>query len=176
MNKKRFNLRMVAAMVACLAVTTVFATCGKGGDGGENNGNGSNNSALVGTWAELVLYHTTNPLTGQVVWNRATAAYKFNKDGTFEYNFHSTPWGYKFTGKYTVSNSKIYFKEMKGFWFSVTETEPMETSERDHWEVIMNYELGTDSGGKYITTYILHVDKDHTPRADWSVEYKFRIQ
>ena len=42
MNTKRFNLRMVAAIVACLAVTTMFASCGKtNGDDGGDNANGT---------------------------------------------------------------------------------------------------------------------------------------
>ena len=178
MLKIRLNLRKVATIVVCLAVTTAFSGCGNGGgddDGGSGGGSGNSDTNLVGKWQALVLYSSINSWTSEIEWKNALAVYSFNKDGTFEYAFYKTSWGEKYTGKYTVTKDKVSFKEMKGYWFRENETEDMKVSERDYWEVTMDYELGSDKEGKYIITYVLHADKNYTPRADWGAEYKFRI-
>ena len=55
MLKKRFNLRILAAIVACLAVTAVFASCDKDkdGDGDDNGGSGKIDHPIVGVWSNI---------------------------------------------------------------------------------------------------------------------------
>ena len=57
MTKNRFNLRKVATIVTCLAVTTMLVACDKtNGDDDDDNGNGRELTAdekkLVGFWAD----------------------------------------------------------------------------------------------------------------------------
>ena len=54
MLKFRTNLRIVVAIVACLAVTTMFASCDKDKDGDDDGGgtpSGKIDQKLVGMWA-----------------------------------------------------------------------------------------------------------------------------
>jgi len=99
MNKKQFNLRKVAAMVACLAVTTVFASCGKNGDDGGNNPSG-----IVGRWLCVEV--------------NKTCVYFFDKDGTFIRASISLPY-YLYVsvvehckGNYQVDGETIEFTDM----------------------------------------------------------------
>jgi hypothetical protein len=50
MLKIRTNLRKMATIVACLAVTTMFASCGKNGDDGKGRELTAVEKELVGTW------------------------------------------------------------------------------------------------------------------------------
>jgi len=55
MIKMRINLRKVAMMIACLAVTTMFVACDKDGEGGD----GKIDQKLVGVW---IRYHSPNSI------------------------------------------------------------------------------------------------------------------
>ena len=90
MNKNRFNLRKVATMVACLAVTTIFATCGKSssnddeGSGG-NGGKGKIDAELLGSWfvgdvTGLYYDAVTGRYTGEVAGGGTLRTFK--NDGT----------------------------------------------------------------------------------------------
>ena len=73
MLKKRTNLRMVAAMIACLAVTIVFVSCGKDGDdGGGGRDLTDKEKELVGVWVPRPEY--TIDYAGGI---------EFKADGTF---------------------------------------------------------------------------------------------
>ena len=99
MTKNRFNLRKVATIVACLAVTTMFASCdGKNGDDDGNDG-GKIDPQLVGTW----MYHTTS----------VTHHLHFLKDGTYTYNLQIGVGVRKFAGKYSTAKGRVYFSETK---------------------------------------------------------------
>ena len=99
----RTNLRIVAAIVACLAVTTMFASCDKDkvGDGGDGN----NPSGIVGKWfCDYGMIHTS--------------VYFFDKDGTFimasiyKYNVSSMDAVWHCKGKYQVNDETLDFTDM----------------------------------------------------------------
>jgi len=95
MNTKRFNLRKAATIVACLAVTTVFASCNKDGDGGGDGGGGkgrkltaiekelvgkySYGSGGSGYWA----YYSNTYDQWKGGWTYANGIH-FKSDGTYE--------------------------------------------------------------------------------------------
>ena len=95
MTKSRFNLRKVATIVACLAVTTMFASCdGKNGDD-DKNGNsptGTINKELVGTWLGAL---------GGVNY-----FYEFKADGTYMFRT------YRPSSSPTISSSTL----TRGVW------------------------------------------------------------
>jgi hypothetical protein len=91
MTKVRLNLRKVATIIACLAVTAIFATCDK------PNGGGKNDSKVVGTWTR----HNVSPLD---YYN-----FVFDKNGNFNYYILGTLDEYSYKGNYSVSDGKIYF-------------------------------------------------------------------
>jgi len=106
MLKFRTNLRIVATIVACFAVTTMFASCDKDGsddDGGTTNG--KIDPKLVGTW-ETKLYKTGD------ITSFTTYTHMFQKDGKFIMGINSN---YQIgvssskSADYTVSDGKIIF-------------------------------------------------------------------
>ena len=105
MTKRRFNLRIVTAIIACLAVTTMFASCDKPSGDDDENGNGGTtaniDSKLVGSWGYFG--NKTMP-----------KVYIFNQDGTFLYYSALVPDAYSANefvhkGKYSVNGGKITF-------------------------------------------------------------------
>ena len=90
MLKTKLNLRIVAAIAACLAVTAVFASCDKktNGDDDDDDGGGggkreisAEEKKLVGSWGRFTGYnHLGN--VGSSGYARAYV-YIFNSDGTF---------------------------------------------------------------------------------------------
>ena len=150
MNKKRFNLRMVAAMVACLAVTTVFATCGKGSgndDGG--NGFGSKKSELAGySWScnttRLVMRFRGGEYV--YVYEPCIDYYMFYGNGKFEYfPFDDLTVYYK--GTYSTSNGKINFKNVNRLYRYDDE---ITTSHGVNQNIEMEYKIEKDAQGEYI--------------------------
>ena len=114
----RTNLRIVVAVVACLAVTTMFASCDKDGDGGDDGGgtpSGKIDPKLVGSlgWFD----------GGGNSGRRVANVYTFYQDGTFTlykavslYSISSSggrsytnAWETFFKGKYAVNGKQIVF-------------------------------------------------------------------
>ena len=100
MTKNRFNLRKVATIAACLAVTTMFASCdGKNGDDDDKgNGGGKIDSKLVGTWESSRYVNSTE---------KNTHTCYFRSDGTFVYSSTGYYLPLTISGTYTVSNGWI---------------------------------------------------------------------
>ena len=121
MNKKRFNLRKVAAMVACLAVTTVFASCGKNGDDDGGDSNGKIDHRLIGSWSASI-----------------NKFYVFHADGRF-YHFSDVS---ATEGKFSTSNSKVYFSNIV--------YEKGEAWEKQYPDAVYEYEAGKDNDGDYL--------------------------
>ena len=75
MTKIRLNLRNVATIVACLAVTTMFASCGENKDDDDGNGKdrvlNADEKELVGPWRGALGHHSMY--------------YEFREDGTYSY-------------------------------------------------------------------------------------------
>ena len=107
MNTKRFNLRMVAAVVACLAVTTMFASCDKDGD--DSGGGGKIDTKLVGEW-EFRLYYSSS--------NYTTYYCSFRNNGTFIYSELGGAFEIGLSGNYTVSNGWITLTNVVARWGS----------------------------------------------------------
>ena len=128
MFKERLNLRKVATIVACLVVTTMFASCdSKNGD--DDGNDGKIDTKLVGVWRLRVSASQT-------------MAYSFKKDGTFM--FTDTGYGFELEGKYTVSGSKISCKDMN--WYSVSAEGRDEPTKRV--DVVLEFKYGKDNDGK----------------------------
>ena len=109
MTKFRLNLRRVAIVFACLAVTMMFAACdNKKGDDDENgdgNGDGGKiDTKLVGTWELMEIWN----------WGGYNYTYyyhfTFDKDGSFVYGDSRA--NRNASGKYSTANGKITFTDI----------------------------------------------------------------
>ena len=129
---KRFNWRTVAMIFACLAVTTMFASCDEE-NGDDGSGDGKIDSALLGGW-----YRTTT-MTEIRRYN-----IHFNNDGTFEYFQHIRNITTAILGIYSVSDGKIYFSE--SYWLYADGSKGI----KEDW--IAEYSIGTDNKGEYLVT------------------------
>ena len=179
MTKKRFNLRKVATIVACLVVTMMFAACDKTNPD-DDNGNGSGNidKKLVGHW-QLKTSQTFYGSTYQVSYD-----YYFKADGKFQYFFTGFSQE-KQDGKYTVSNSKVYFTDVTLYFCSndmqISNISKYgtdfpkyvfdgDTDERN--DMITEYQFGTDKNGSYLEINFLMSTND--PTDVWTLPaYKF---
>jgi hypothetical protein len=103
--QSRFYLRKVAAIVACLAVTTMFASC-DGKKNGDDDDSGKIDTKLVGQWDCSFQY--VDMSSGLLL--TSNYRYYFYKDGNF-INFSIDWWQEKYVGKYSVSDGKIYFTD-----------------------------------------------------------------
>ena len=120
MLKKRFNLRILATIVACLAVTAVFASCDKdGNDDDDGGGSGKIDTKLVGKWEFM------------------DDCYYFFKDGKFDY-LSSGPSLYK--GKYSISSGRISLSDIVNVNFESTKYKNQN----------LEYSFGTDAQGEYL--------------------------
>ena len=118
MTKRRFNLRTVAAIIACLVVTTMFASCDK--TNGDND-NGNENPAAT---AEDVV--SVKALAG-TWWSRGWSEifyYSFAEDGNFAYYVPTISpnvdyWNEFFIkGKYRVKGNVIECYNCQVDWHS----------------------------------------------------------
>ena len=115
MLKKRFNLRIVAAIIACLAVTTVFASCDK--DSSDDDSGKSNNSQIVGTWLngdQSAVNWTEGEWTDKdffSILGHVAVLFEFKADGTYLRRFRAyNMFGDSFLehkGKYRVEGNRI---------------------------------------------------------------------
>ena len=130
MFKNRLNLRKVVAIVACLAVTTVFATCGKNG-GNDDDGGGTPSGKI------------DQKLMGS--WRNNNEIYVFHADGRFNhFSLQSAT-----EGKFTTSNNKITFSNII--------YEKGETWEKHYPDAVYEYEVGKDNDGDYLRiSYFLY--------------------
>ena len=133
MTKFRLNLRRVAIVFACLAVTMMFAACdNKKGDDDENgdgNGDGGKiDTKLVGTWENM---EWRSPTILYVYY------YTFDKDGSFKYG-SSTNALLEVSGKYSAANGKITFTDIS-VKFGQNDTE--------YWnKKVTEYEVKSEDG------------------------------
>jgi hypothetical protein len=139
MFKVRFNLRRVAAIVACLAVTTMFASCDKGDS---DDGGGNIDPKLIGFW----VYESTYIGGGYGI----NYAYSFTKDGSCSYLVRTSPtigttWE---GGEFYTSDGKIY---MTGLYYLNHLTQ-----EKTYFgDKVVEYSIGTDDKGTYLTAATL---------------------
>ena len=159
MLKKRFNLRILAAIVACLAVTAVFASCDKDGsddDGGTTSG--KIDPALIGGWIAggATRLPNYNPKTGEYIQyaNSYGFATNFESDGTFvDASYLTTQSGYTTTriemftaAKYSVVGDKIMLTNRT--YESVRNG--VSSGKVSMEDAQFQYLIGTDSEGKYL--------------------------
>ena len=122
MFKKRFNLRILTTIVACLAVTAVFASCDKDSSDDGGVGNGKIDQKLIGIWS----YSPDNE------------TYKFSADGSFNhFSLLSAT-----EGKFSTSDNKVYFSNII--------YEKGETAEKHYPDAVYEYEVGKDDEGDYL--------------------------
>jgi len=113
---------------------------------------------LVGRWEYLFSPHYYATVNGTTTMGYVPIIYTFNENGTFEYSRH-TPWGARFTGKYSIADGKVYFTEMTGIEFNSNgETREMDVSKRTFLEIALDYEFSNDSDGEYLKIGTLHQD------------------
>jgi len=108
MTKKSFSLRKVATIVACLAVTTIFASCdGKNGDddegGGTSSGLNAHEKKLVGTWIWENIFSPSSPREN----------YLFTDKGKFVFYYGSGMSGDVKTGDFKATSDKITFSNIE---------------------------------------------------------------
>ena len=162
MTNFKTKMRKVATIVACLAVTTMFASCDKknGDDDGNGNGKGRTLTAeekkLVGDWYRgNISGGKYNSNTGVYLGFTGIGVFQtFNADGTYYYHVISRSitlnMDMALKGDWCVKNGNIVKTKIKvsrsedlGKTWSqwVASTEP---------ELTQKYELGTDSSGEYL--------------------------
>jgi len=136
--------------------------------GGTTQPSGNIDSALVGEWYNVAIpYYWINSWTSEAVWSVANGVYRFNENGTFEYQFYRTGWMPKYTGKYSVSGEKIYFTEVTGQEINSSgAVRNMEFNLRNQWEVTMDYSFGTDDEGEYLNLYHLQNHRENGINAE----------
>ena len=157
MLKNRFNLRIVAAIVACLAVTTVLVACDKTNGDDDGNGDGKIDTKLVGNWHVL-----TGIGTNSVYWNE----YAFYSNGTF-YGFRLyRAWiedydkveprkvGEGFIeGKWTCSDGKVYITD---FYRYITNTQ----KEKDNNKTLEYSIFKKENGETYLRMHYVGIRWD----------------
>jgi len=124
---------MVAAMVACLAVTTIFASCDKDGGG---SGSGKIDKKLIGMWT-----------------NFESDYYDFYSNGTFEY--HGS-WGYVYEGRYSTSNGRIYFSKIS---YYETTFGGGRTETKTRVDLVSDYAFVMYGSDEYLKIY--EIDRSH---------------
>ena len=124
MIKMRINLRKVAMMIACLAVTTMFVACDKDGEGGD----GKIDQKLVGVWSYDGSGEHHN--------------YFFNKNGTASL-FITGSMTYHGEAKYSTSNGKISLTE----YYTIDAIGNREL----RIDKVVEYSIGSDERGEYLT-------------------------
>ena len=126
------NLRILAMIFACLAVTTMFASCDDTNANGEDDENGGGNGKidpkLVGVWS----YDS-----GGEHHN-----YFFNKDGTAIF-FITGGMTYHGETKYSTSNGKISLTQ----YYTIDATGKREL----RIDKVVEYSIGSDERGEYLT-------------------------
>ena len=150
MTKRKFNLRTVAAIIACLVVTTMFAACDKTNPDDDNkDGGGKIDQKLVGTW-ELYEY-----------WGSLTYYYyyTFNKDGSFVYGDSRA--NRKASGKYSVANGKITFTNIT---YKYNEDAPLSFTNK-----VFEYKIESEDGKPLLRIgYFWFIeDEDYVGEDDW---------
>jgi hypothetical protein len=131
MTKVRLNLRKVATIVACLVVTTMFASCDKKNGDDDNGGTstGKIDTKLIGEWSYS---------DGSEHHN-----YFFYKNGTCLLLITGSM-NFKGEAKYSTSDGKIYLTE-----YYTTNMIGEKTLRIDK---VVGYSIGTDERGEYLTT------------------------
>ena len=149
MLKIRKNLRKVAMIVACLAVTTIFTSCDENGD--DDGGNGNKKSELAGwTWDCHALRMVMVLSGGSYTYTYAYCDdhYMFYDNGTFIYLPYNDRLVY-YKGTYSTSNGKIYFKNVNRL---ALEDDAITTAYGENKNIEMKYEIGKDEQGEYLLT------------------------
>jgi len=127
MLKIKTNLRIVAMIIACLAITTMLATCGKTNDNGDDGvSSGKIDSRIIGEWGVT---------TGSTP-TRYT--YRFNADGTF---FMVRAASTMTTAKFYTSNGVVYLQNVVTTYRE--DSTPLADKKSE-------YSFGTDQNGEYM--------------------------
>jgi len=141
-------LRNVAAIIACLAVTMMFAACDKTNpddDNGSGNGSGKIDPKLIEKG--IAYWWLSNLTTG------AYDSYTFKENGTFEF-YHSYNGLMEVSGKFKTSAGKIYFTDVKYEMSYQVLGIPKEGNIK---EIVFEYETGKDSTGDFLIIPFLSV-------------------
>ena len=167
MTKRIFKLRKVAMIVAFLAVTTMFTSCGKNGGGDDDDGgSGSKNSALAGWRWTCTMERLVFRLIGgsyTYVYETVMDSYLFYNDGTFLYLPYDDRLVY-YDGTYSTSNGKIVFKDVNR---RALEDDAITTVYGSKQNLEMQYEITKDAQGEYLRTGNLqHFKTENISRTD----------
>ena len=152
MFKNRLKLRKVATIVVCLVVTTMFAACDNKDGDEDDSGNGKTDQQFVGQWS----YESWTWSNGIQITTRRD--YYFFADGSFM-QFYVGGNEEKKEGKYTVSDGKVYFANVK--YYSADADLAIENISkygRDYLKHEFNY--GPVDFNGWISEYKFGSDKD----------------
>jgi len=127
MTNLKSNLRKVATIIACLTVTTMFASCGGNKDDGDGNGDGKTDTKLVGYWVRSI---GTSDLRSN---------YTFRNDGSFSFVRVSGSIMTTVNGKYTTSNGRVSLTDLVD-----DRNEKLKSQS-------MGYSFGKDNDGEYLS-------------------------
>jgi len=117
------NLKNVAMIVACFAVCMMLAMTGcKKDDKKDDNGGGGGGGepTEVEKLMEFQWQYSWSIWTGGIVYYHFEY-YSFYKDGVFIHDYWATYAYWKYVGKYSVSDGKITFTEIKEYKTSIIE-------------------------------------------------------
>ena len=175
MDKKRLSLRIVAMIFACLAVTTMFASCDETNinDDDENGGGGDNNPLAGTVWSkypDLVemnySYSSISRKLGGIEkiipLNRLYAnSWVFNPDGTFAWTLR---WLYNYGTAYETGGINITmgkYKVLSDTQFKLTNMSTIQTMGQSfgdagnltavNGEIMCEYKFFTDENGNGIS-------------------------
>jgi len=149
MFKNRFNLRIVAAIVAYLAVTTVLVACDK--TNGDDGGDGKLDKDIIGYWT----------YTRQMTPTNKNCYYNFYKDGSFDH-LRSDGSLSQAKGNFSTSGNKVYFTNV----VNSSHSGDIKCS-----NTVFEYEIGTDSEGKYLLITEFVFNQEYID-ISWGLKYR----
>ena len=185
MLKFRTNLRIVATIVACLAVTTMFASCDKDGDGDGGNGNPATTAedvvsvkALAGLWhtkGYIENYYWSFSANGQFVYyisgrqvaqgiTRAWASESYYK-GNYRVNGYTIEcYNVQWDGFFEYNGSFKYFPDQNGITGNkLLETSLQKTEKQDDFSLMFEF--------KDATRLRIAIDRSDKDSYDWFFDY-----
>ena len=152
MTNFRFQMRKVATIVACLAVTTMFAACDKkNGDDDDGGGDGKIDKEIIGYW--------TYSRAG-TPYNK-NCYYNFYKDGSFDH-LRSDGSLSQAKGNFSTSGKKVYFTNV----VNSSNNGDIKCS-----DTVFEYEIGTDNEGKYLLISEFVFNQGHID-ISWGLKYR----
>ena len=135
-NEGRRNFFKLFAIIMVLACITSCSKDDSGsGGGGNGGGNGGSGVKFVGDWSSG---YSTYDLYG---WHNWTDFFNFDNKGNFEFYYSEVDYWYKITGKYSVADDKVSFKQIMSYRHVGVDDDPQTEALEDR---VSEYAYGID--------------------------------